>query len=665
MQEYANAMLKVVIGLLVSFLLATFQLQAQEASFQFEEKICPFYPFDTPLVECGTVTLPENRSLPNGQQVEIAVAIFPAVGKDPVADPLFFLDGGPGAPTLQRFGGYFNTTFSAFNETRDVVLVDYRGAGESEPSLYCDEVLTYYNATYGQKAINSQSLESYSEALDACRTRLMEDEQVDLSMYNSAVIAQDIADLRETLGYDEVNLLGASYGTRLALTLLRDRPDGIRSVILDGVYPPQVNIDAENLVNMNRAFEELFTSCAQSSVCNAAFPNLRDQFFAAANRLNDVPTNLAVDIADYDEEYTLPFNGNSFINYIFSLLYNTSLVPALPLIIHQAAEGNYAPFRQIASVETTQDMSRSLGLYLAIQCTEERPFNDMKQMLASAEQVPTLSAFFFRNVNPLTDQVAVDSCGLWGTDEPNPIENEPVYSDVPVLIMNGQFDPITPPSWGERAAQTLSKSQVITFPGVGHGATVSGACPQKIVVDFLDAPEGKLDISCINDTPINWVTVDLSDSMADVEMRLEKLYDWEVDPEYQKYMTYQNAALWWNYYDSGVLHVTDWLASTFPQTVDNVWFEGVFRGWGRYELQRECSQPGISLYEFSATYDDMRKGIVRYWVDRRDPQKVREVFLSMEVDSSVAMQWSSQNLFAELPTCSDEALLPADWYYYD
>lgn|GEM_PF-794100 len=651
-------MLKAIISLLFSFLLATFQLQAQEtiqgavreAIFEFVENDCPFDGFDTPLVECGTLTVPQDRSLPDGQQVQIAVAIFPAVGEDPVEDPLFYLDGGPGAASLQRWGDIFNDYFSEFNQTRDVVIVDYRGAGESEPSLYCDEVLTYYNETYGQETDSEASRESYGDALDACWTRLVEDEHVDFDMYNSAVIAEDISDLREALGYDEINLLGVSYGTRLALTLLRDRPQGIRSVILDGVYPPQVNFSAETLLNMNRAFEELFDSCAQTPACNAAFPNLRAEFYTVAKRLNEEPIKMSVDTGSYEDGYVLPFNGNSFINFIFGSLYSTSTIPALPLIIHQAAEGNYAQLPRIVGAKLDSDMGNSLGLYLAIQCSEEYPFNDFREILA-AEEVPLLSSFLIRHVTgDISDEIVIDRCDAWGTDTPNPVENEAVRSDVPVLILNGQFDPITPPRWGELAAETLVNSQSVTFPGVGHGASLSGSvCAQFIALNFLETPETALNTSCIEDTPLDWVTVDLTDSLMDIEATAEHLHMWKYDTYVSS--PFWNATMWSNYDDRSLLRIVDWVRSAYPETPEKAWFEQYFAGLGSYQLEQECSLGDLSLYEFSFGDTYGLKSTGRYWVDMRDPDKVRDVFLSLGEESLKTLELGSEMLFPELPRC--------------
>lgn len=659
-------MVKVVVGLLLSCFLATFQLQAQETiqggvrstHAAFVENECPFDALDTPQVRCGMLTVPQDRSLPDGRQVQVAAAIFPAAGENRVADPLFYLDGGPGAASLQRWGETFNAYFSQFNQTRDVVILDYRGAGASEPSLYCDEVAAYYNETYGQAGDSEARAESYSDALNACRTRLVEGEHVDLGMYNSAVIAEDISDLRVALGYDEINLLGVSYGTRLALTILRDQPEGIRSAILDGVYPPQVNLSAETIPNMHRAFEELFNGCAADAECQAAFPNLREEFYATAETLNEAPIKLDVELSSYGIEYALPFDGNSFINYIFSSLYSTSLIPALPLIIHQAGEGNYEHLPRIVGSELNSDMSDSLGLRMAIQCTEEYPFYDVKEIMAAVEAVPTLSSFFIRRLKDDTsDEEVIYGCDAWSGVTPNPVENEAVESDVPVLILNGQFDPITPPHWGELASKTLTNSQSVTFPGEGHGAALSGSrCAEVLAGDFLAAPESRLDISCVEDTPIHWLTFDLSDSLADVRTALETEDGWEYVSDQPS--VFWNYGMWVNTNNGDFLRVIDWIRSAFP--VGKPWEEGFFSDWGTPRIEATCAEGDLQLYVITFANEYGYKDRLHYWLDMRDSEKVRTTFLSISVEGWNTPGTSSDLLFPELPRCEDGALLPAE-----
>ena len=646
----SNRMLKIVVSTLLFFLWTSAQTSAQTAHYVFSENPCSFIIEENLTARCGTLRVPEDRSKPDGNQVYIAVAIFPAREPNPDLDPIFYLDGGPGADTIQTKGSYFSYYFSEFNQTRDVVLIDYRGTGDSEPNLFCNELTDFYDAVRNMSFMELLG-QSYSRVLENCRRRLLDDEHLDFRMYSSAVIAEDIVDLRNALGYEQINLLGASYGTRLALTLLRDHPEGIRSAIIDGVLPPQVNLDAETILNANRAFEELFTGCAQSPRCNDAFPDLRAQFYAAAAQLEQQPVPLTIKLFDQEQEIRL--DGKTFVSFMFGSLYSTDLIPLLPFIIHQAFEGNFENFSKLNSVTLNLNPTNTLGLGFAIACNEESPFNDPKETVAAIERVPAVGSFYVNNLN--RDQAkAMDYCHSWGMEAPNAVENEPVQSDVPVLVLNGQFDPITPPRWGELAARSLTKSQVVTFPGMGHVASLSNSlCAKEIVLDFLSAPEARLDISCIDDTPVQWVTVDLSDSLTDIELLINSLGEWEI---FDRVSTvYWTHVFWSNDYDAAMLGVTDYLIDSFPQNVDRAWFDNLFNQWDSNTLRDTCSRGSVTLYVLTLKHTTTPSVTVYYWVDRRIPGKVREVTLALYDADLHNLLYTSRKLFPELPTCGDDS----------
>ena len=633
------------IGILLLLFLTTFPISAQKPAFVSDE--CPFDPPEGVVVECGMVTLPEDRANPDGNQVQIAVALFRALSDDPLPDPVFYLAGGPGSYTLETWAPYFNSDFAHFNQRRDVVLFDYRGTGSSLPNLFCDEVYEHNLASLEQR--DDESTNGYYAALDVCRQRLTEDENINLHMYRSAILADDVVDLRDALGYEEINLLGVSYGTRLALTLLRDHPEGIRSVILDGVYPPQVDRSAESLLNDNHALEELFTACASTAACHEVFPNLRATFYAAANQLNDKPATIDVAVPSLNETYEVLVDGSAFANEIFIALYSSWIIPSLPAIIDQVSSGNYVQLANLISTSIASDSTFSLGLYIAQECSDETAFNDINDVIKAEDTIPDLAAIFDYEYS--SDQPSYfDTCAMWRVPSPDPIENEPVYSEVPILIFNGQFDPVTPPEWGELAAQTLPNSTLITFPGLGHTISHSGSvCAHDIATAFFSDPEAALDTSCSDDATINWVTVDLSNTLADIAALLEVDNQWVVDNQ-QTSLTW-NTALWRYISLDGILSVTDY-TTPFSEVLDEAWFDSLFFDWDEYELISECSLDGINLYEFTAQLAPFPDYTVRYWVDRRRPELNREVYLALpELGLSTLDKYSKQ-LFPDLPSCA-------------
>jgi hypothetical protein len=244
---------------------------------------------------------------------------------------------------------------------------------------------------------------------------------------------------------------------------------------------------------------------------------------------------------------------------------------------------------------------------------------------------------------------SLDLCDLWTDGDQNPIENEPVFSTVPVMIFNGEFDPITPPNWGELAAQTLPKSRVVTFPGVGHGASFSGsACARQITVAFFDQPAAQPDTSCIGDvTPIHWITDDLTDSLADMEAKLENSGLWELQDHDPGML--RNYEYWEQIDDVGSLEITDYTASWLPFQDEMDWLDETFGDWGKYSVQNHCQSGGLSLYELEVGwYLDYP---VRYWLDRRDPDRLRLVELWIPDYSYTSIDKHSAALFPELPHC--------------
>ena len=506
--------------LALTLLWAVPALAQQPYPLEFTPYPCPFPNPTTPNIrlECGSVTLPQDRAKPDAQQVEVAVAIFRAVGIHIRPDPLIYLDGGPGSYTIERWGPLFDTAFAPFADQRDIILIDYRGTGYSRPNLICTEQSDYTHLYLQDANVDDDQLtERYLEATENCRQRLVND-GVDLGMYTSAILAQDVVDVWTALGYNQVNLLGISYGSRLALTLMRDHPQAIRSVIIDGVYPPQVSQQETGFFTLSRVLEEVFTTCAADTTCAANYPNLREVTYELAFRLQEALIDLHMSIPDEQgspQNYTNSLNGVQLFNTFQHFLYYNHASSILPRIIYQAYEdGNFEPFNYLASQPYADLYNFSGGLNVTINCNEELPFVNVAKIIESARQYPELVRLYgFDESTFSTGEILeyVDFCSRWHTANPDPIENQAVSSDIPVLITSGQFDPVTPPEWAELAAQTLSNHYRYTFPGMGHGVMLSGlnSCPVLIGIAFLNNPAQSPDSGCIQhmqvsfDTPIS------------------------------------------------------------------------------------------------------------------------------------------------------------------
>jgi len=462
---------------------------AAPTSGAYEKADCPF---DVPAgvkVECGYLTVPENRAKPQGDTIRLAVAIFKSSSSTPEPDPIVYLEGGPGGSPLRAYPRIFSLIFDPFLTKRDLIMIDQRGTGYSQPALDCPE--------YNQTAIEmlSQDLEvkdaeaKANAALETCRARLVS-EGVDLAGFTSAANAADVEDLRKALGYEKWNLYGISYGTRLALTIMRDFPQGLRSVVIDSVYPPQVSLETGTPANAARAFDALFTACADDSACSEVYPNLSQVFTDAVEALNAKPVTTPMTLSS-GETIDWVVDGDTVVSVLFQSMYATSLLPLLPSLIWEVKDGNFEALAGLESQFLDSNKDISLGMNLAVQCYEEIPFSTQEEIVQAVQAYPELGGAFAASEGDL--QV----CRAWQPDPAPALENQPVTSSVPTLLLAGEFDPITPPEWAKEAAATLSDSHFFVVPGAGHGSSLTEACPRSMALAFWNDPSKTPDGSCL------------------------------------------------------------------------------------------------------------------------------------------------------------------------
>jgi pimeloyl-ACP methyl ester carboxylesterase len=457
-------------------------------------------------VECGYLVVPENRADPDSETIRLAVAIFHPPGGAAHPDPIIHLSGGPGGSGLEFLFLTFNPAFAPLLATnRDLIVLDQRGIGYSEPALDCPEVselgldLLDWEID-GKELTDDEATELFMETVAACEEDLSA--VADLTAYNTLANAADINDLRRALGYDQVNLWGTSYGTRLALGVMRDYPEGLRSVVLDAVYPPDVDLYMDLPANVVRAFDTLFDGCAADAACNAAFPDLETIFFDTVDRLNETPAAYEVTNALTNERYDVRLDGDDLVAVLFSFLYHTDVIPSLPQIIYDAAEGNFDLIALIQGSLMAQREAVSLGMQLSVQCNEEFALSSLEEDEALLADYPQLTGFL---ENALVGKRGFLVCEEWDSGQADPVENEPVTSQVPTLLMVGEFDPITPPAWARHAAETLPNGTAVEFPGVGHGTSVEEGCPRDMLISFLNDPETAPDDACVAEMAMQYV----------------------------------------------------------------------------------------------------------------------------------------------------------------
>lgn len=429
--------------------------------------------------ECGYLLVPENRTRPDSPWIRLHVAIFRNRPGHPVPGPVVHLAGGPGSSSLHVANYMFNQGLDAILDQRDFILFDQRGTGYSQPRLDCPERASVTGLLLEGGLSSPGAHPIILDSFRRCRDRLM-GEGIDLSAYHSAASAADLNDLRLALGYEKLNLYAVSYGTRLALTLMRDYPQAVRSAVLDSAYPPQVNLYTALAPNADRAFNVFFIRCAADPACNASYPDLRTFFYQLVDQLNASPASVSFH-AD-GAERTARLDGGLLIDVLFVGLYNPAVTASMPQMIQDISRGGYSILRERLSLYF--DTSSALGMQMSVQCAEEFPFNAAEEAYAAAQGVPPqIGAFYPVSVQPL---FAV--CREWSNAAPDPRENQPASGNVPTLILAGDQDPITPPDWGRLTAQTLSHAFFYEFPGNGHWVTRSSRCALSMALTFWNDP---------------------------------------------------------------------------------------------------------------------------------------------------------------------------------
>ena len=445
-----------------------------------------------PEYTCGYLTVPETRSDPGGPTVRIAVATVRAQSATPGADPIVYLDGGPGAPALVSA---LNAVAAGMNEEHDVVFVDQRGTYHSDPFLSCPEQDAFYAEAVGLAASDPATAEKSDAATAACRERLI-DEGVLLDSFNTAENAADIADLRVAMGIDEWNVYGVSYGTALALTVLRDHPEGVRSVVLDSVVPPNTRWTADFWPTAAAAFDQMYAACAAQEACAAAYPDLEAEFTDTINRLEAEPMVVPVTTAA-GETVSVVVDGYKLANVaVLRLATGPAYSAELPQLIHEIASGDATGIASSVVQYLPPAGLVGLGLQWSVFCSEDIPRTSLDEVVALAsDALPEFPESVLSQL-PQVPRFFAD-CAIWDVAPADEHAHADTVSDVPVLFVGGTFDAVTATYWQDAATPFLSASQVVNFPGLGHQVILQNPCPVVVINSFLADPEAPITEPCV------------------------------------------------------------------------------------------------------------------------------------------------------------------------
>ena len=425
---------------------------------------------------CTSVAVPLDPQAPDGDRIELFVAVVEALAEEPLADPLTVLAGGPG-DAATRFFAMNEAAFSRILRSRDVLLVDQRGTGASAP-LHCEK-LEQANLL-DQVGANVDELAELT--LDCLRTVAH-----DPRFFTTSLAVADLDRMREALGYERLNLYGISYGTRVAQHYLRRYPQRVRSVVLDGVLPASVALGPDIALDSQAALEGVFDRCAAEPSCRAAHPQLRQRFKATFERLRAAPAVVSFNHPRSGAALDLTVDHTVLAGVVRLLLYSPQTASLLPPLIEAAQRGDYRQWAAQAVLISEALGELAMGLNYAVMCTEDVPFWPPLDRAAQART--------FMGATLL--EVAERVCRAWPAGALDEDFKQPLVSDAPVLLLSGERDPITPPRYAERVAQTLPNAVSVVASGQGHGMLMV-PCLQRVMADFVEtADPTALDLRCV------------------------------------------------------------------------------------------------------------------------------------------------------------------------
>jgi pimeloyl-ACP methyl ester carboxylesterase len=420
---------------------------------------------------CGKLSVYENRSTASGRLIELNIAKIPAVSRNPLPDPIFFIPGGPGEAATQSYLAV-SSAFENLHQKRDIILVDQRGTGGSHP-LQCK---------------SSDEEETKEDDLQAELSECLAEQDADPRLYTTAIAMDDLDQVRAALGYERINLYGGSYGTRAALAYMRQHPEHVRTVVLDGLAPPNWTLGPSVAKDAQRALDMIFARCAADKACQAAFPDLPQKFQSLVDQLDRGPVEVTLEHPINGEPTTVELTREQFANTIHMMSYTAESVALIPLLIYTAYTEQ--DFSRIASITLSNagllEASISIGMRYSVICAEDTPFYPKQ-----SSEDGYMGNFITR--------VFSDACAVWPRGEIPADFREPVQSDTPALLISGEEDPVTPPANGELAAQTLTNSLQLTVPGMGH-INVYRGCVPRLMTEFINTGSTQgLQPACVED----------------------------------------------------------------------------------------------------------------------------------------------------------------------
>ena len=423
---------------------------------------------------CGSLEVPENPAEPAGKRITLNIAVAPATGKTTEPDPVFFFAGGPGQAASETWV-MIQSTLNKIRKTRDIVMIDQRGTGGSNKLDCVSEVEEDLNQEIDLDLIRTETEKCLAE-LDG-----------DPRFYTTTIAMGDYNQVRQAMGYDKINIMGVSYGTRSAQVYLRLFPETVRSVTLDSVVPMQLALGQEHALMLDRSVQNVFRDCSENETCNSLFPHQAEELNTLFTQLRNEPRQITIINPVSGEPQEMRLTADTLGVAIRFLSYASETQAMIPLLVHEAlTTGDLSRLAsQALLIMTGLNEMLSKGMELSVLCSEDYPYMDL-----SADYSHTLMG------NLMLEIVGLQ-CGIWPRGEVAEDFHQPVVSDIPVLLMSGERDPVTPPRYAAQAAETFSNSLDLVARGQAH-SVMKNVCLRDITTEFIEKGSVEnLDTSCV------------------------------------------------------------------------------------------------------------------------------------------------------------------------
>lgn len=418
---------------------------------------------ETISARCAEVQVPADPEQPGGKLLSLKVAMVPARDAKAAPDPLLLIAGGPGQSALDSYP-QLAAALDRINQSRHIVLIDQRGTGGSS-ALSCSQAAN---------EISQSDPAALRAITEACVAELKHDPR----LFTTTQAVADLELLRQRFGFSQYNLYGVSYGTRVAQVYMRSHPQSLRSVILDGVVPPQLHLGGNFGERLDQALVRMFGHCSADPACHERFPDPMSSLRVLKAQLGIAPVEVAVADPRSGELVKHTVNADRLASLVRLYAYAPETQALLPLVVETAAKGNLGPLlAQSLMLEEQLEGALNQGMQLSVICSED--LSDGMQP-STAEQESLLGAALM--------QAMQAQCAVWPRGKRPDNFHDPLDSAIPTLLLSGELDPVTPPEYGEQALKGLKRARHLVARGQGHNVLARGCVP-KLATQFVETAD--------------------------------------------------------------------------------------------------------------------------------------------------------------------------------